>query len=198
MQATFEGAMYTFVFLWTPALAPQGEAIPHGFVFALFMLSSMAGSAIAGHFFRAGWRPDVYMTWVFLVAGLCMAVPVAYHARIERHAAARRGEGITAAGMVQCAAFCVFEACIGIFWPSMMRMRAHYLPDELRSTLINCFRVPLNVFVCVVLYNVSKYPLAVMFALCAAFMLVDAACCRHFRSITAREERTQRVANGFA
>ena len=99
--------------------------------------------------------------------------------------------------MVQLIAFCVFEACIGLFWPSMMRMRAHYLPDELRSTLINCFRIPLNIFVCVVLYNVSKYPLSVMFALCSFFMLVNAACCRHFANILAREERTNRVAQGI-
>lgn len=48
MQALFEGAMYTFVFLWTPALSPKGEHIPHGMIFACFMVSSMVGSAIAG------------------------------------------------------------------------------------------------------------------------------------------------------
>ena len=48
MQALFEGAMYTFVFLWTPALSPKGEDIPHGMIFSCFMVSSMVGSAIAG------------------------------------------------------------------------------------------------------------------------------------------------------
>ena len=48
MQSLFEGAMYTFVFLWTPALSPAGESIPHGMIFATFMVSSMVGSAIAG------------------------------------------------------------------------------------------------------------------------------------------------------
>lgn len=40
--------MYTFVFLWTPALSPHGEHIPHGMIFACFMVASMAGSALAG------------------------------------------------------------------------------------------------------------------------------------------------------
>ena len=40
MQALFEGSMYTFVFLWTPALSPNGEDIPHGCV--------RAGSAKGG------------------------------------------------------------------------------------------------------------------------------------------------------
>ena len=30
MQSLFEGSMYTFVFLWTPALSPNGEHLPHG------------------------------------------------------------------------------------------------------------------------------------------------------------------------
>lgn len=185
--------MYTFVFLWTPALSPQGEQIPHGFIFAMFMVSSMAGSAVAGHFFNRGYKPEHYMKWVFLVAALCMMVPVAYHSTMVTDTQANAALDITGAGMVQCLAFCVFEGCIGLFWPSMMRMRAHYLPDELRSTLINCFRIPLNLFVCVVLYNVSKFPLSVMFALCSFFMLVNCLCCRHFASILVREERASKV-----
>ena len=40
--------MYTFVFLWTPALSSHGEKIPHGMIFACFMTASMTGSALAG------------------------------------------------------------------------------------------------------------------------------------------------------
>nr|KAJ0186026.1 hypothetical protein LSAT_V11C900484120 [Lactuca sativa] len=47
IQSLFKGSMYTFVFLWTPALSPNGEDIPHGFIFATFMLSSMLGSSLA-------------------------------------------------------------------------------------------------------------------------------------------------------
>lgn len=36
--------MYTFVFLWTPALSPKGERLPHGMIFACFMGASMAGT----------------------------------------------------------------------------------------------------------------------------------------------------------
>ena len=41
MQSLFEGSMYTFVFLWTPALSPHGEHLPHGMIFACFMVSAM-------------------------------------------------------------------------------------------------------------------------------------------------------------
>jgi hypothetical protein len=44
--------MYTFVFLWTPALSPAGEKLPHGFIFAIFMTASMVGTALAGRLVR--------------------------------------------------------------------------------------------------------------------------------------------------
>lgn len=48
MQALFEASMYTWVFLWTPALSPRGEKIPHGMVFACFMTACMAGVSVLG------------------------------------------------------------------------------------------------------------------------------------------------------
>lgn len=188
--------MYTFVFLWTPALSPNGERIQHGYIFATFMVASMAGSAIAGHFLAVNLAPERYMQWVFLLAAACMAVPVAFHQVRESGAAADDEEplgDITASGMIQCVAFCVFEVCIGLFWPSMMRMRAHYLPDEMRATLINCFRIPLNLFVCVVLYNVSAYPLSVMFMLCSGFMLIAYFGCQRFEALVKRDSHAGKV-----
>ena len=55
-------------------------------------------------------------------------------------------------------AFCAFEFCVGLFWPSMMKMRAAHVPEEMRATIINFFRIPLNLFVCIVLYNVRPIP----------------------------------------
>ena len=63
--------------------------------------------------------------------------------------------GITFHGQLQLVAFCVFEFCVGLFWPSMMKMRSQHVPEEMRATVINLFRVPLNLFVCIVLYNVG-------------------------------------------
>lgn len=58
LQALFEGAMYTFVFLWTPAMSQAGHSIPHGVVFSAFMVScalggcpGMAASGVRSHFF---------------------------------------------------------------------------------------------------------------------------------------------------
>ena len=45
----FEGVMYTFVLEWTPALTEantENERIPHGLIFAAFMVAVMMGSSI--------------------------------------------------------------------------------------------------------------------------------------------------------
>lgn len=81
MQALFEGSMYTFVFLWTPALSPAGEHIPHGMIFACFMVSSMVGSAIAGRLLsnNSKFKVERYMQVVFAASAACLVVPVVYH-----------------------------------------------------------------------------------------------------------------------
>lgn len=76
------------------------------------------------------------------------------------HAGSSLGEagrgGITLEGKLQLLAFCVFEGCVGVFWPSMMAERARFIPDEMRSTIINIFRIPLNLFVCLILFEVRS------------------------------------------
>eukprot|EP01024_Parvocaulis_polyphysoides_P021346 TRINITY_DN20106_c0_g1_i11.p3 TRINITY_DN20106_c0_g1~~TRINITY_DN20106_c0_g1_i11.p3 ORF type:complete len:195 (+),score=3.56 TRINITY_DN20106_c0_g1_i11:1-585(+) len=171
--------MYTFVFLWTPALSPKGEKIPHGFIFACFMVTSMGGSALAGKFLNKQWtnmRVEMYMQYVFLWSAACLIVPVFFH--IEQHEKDENAGGITFEGCIQMIAFCAFEGLVGIFWPSMMTMRAHYVPEELRATIINYFRIPLNLFVCIVLYNVHAFPLSVMFGLCSCMLFVAFVCQR--------------------
>ena len=77
MQSLFEASMYSFVFLWTPALSPRGEDLPHGMIFATFMLSSMIGSSIASRLLvRTDTRPEVFMQRVFAVAAAALSVPV--------------------------------------------------------------------------------------------------------------------------
>ncbi|KAK9826741.1 hypothetical protein WJX81_003787 [Elliptochloris bilobata] len=186
MQSLFEGSMYTFVFLWTPALSPKGERLPHGMIFACFMVASMAGSALAGRLLAnpAQYRVERYMQGVFALAAAALFVPVIFHTSNVAEALANDASpGISWEGKLQMAAFCVFEAAVGLFWPSMMKMRSQHVPEETRSTIINFFRIPLNLFVCVVLYNVSSFPLAAMFGMCALFLLVCALCQRRLEHV---------------
>jgi hypothetical protein len=77
-----------------------------------------------------------------------------------------KGGSMSFGGSLQLLGFCTFEACVGIFWPSIMKMRSQYIPEEARSTIMNFFRIPLNLFVCVVLYNVRSSLLVRLLLVC--------------------------------
>ncbi|CAA6659863.1 unnamed protein product [Spirodela intermedia] len=181
IQSLFEGSMYTFVFLWTPALSPNEESIPHGFIFATFMLSSMLGSSIASRLMtRASIRVESYMQIVFVISAFTLLLPIITSVRVNLHPPPPwigldwvfSGGSISLSGSIQLFGFCVFEACVGLFWPSIMKMRSQYIPEEARSTIMNFFRIPLNIFVCIVLYNVNAFPITVMFGMCSIFLFM--------------------------
>ncbi|KAE9451743.1 hypothetical protein C3L33_16337, partial [Rhododendron williamsianum] len=171
IQSLFEGSMYTFVFLWTPALSPNEEEIPHGFIFATFMLASMLGSSIASRLMaHSSPKVESYMQIVFVVSAASLLLPIVTTFLVP--AANVKGGSISFSGCIQLLGFCTFEACVGIFWPSIMKMRSQYIPEEARSTIMNFFRIPLNIFVCIVLYNVNAFPITVMFGMCSIFLFV--------------------------
>ncbi|ETN71461.1 hypothetical protein NECAME_19327, partial [Necator americanus] len=68
--------MYTFVLEWTPALSQASpETIPHGYIFAGFMVATMIGSSLFKLLERRK-RPEDFMRYVLLVSAICLAIPV--------------------------------------------------------------------------------------------------------------------------
>ena len=115
-------------------------------------------------------------------AALCLAVPV-----LVPDMGGSPGSGLPLGGQIKLLAFLGFEVCVGIFWPSLMKLRSRYVPEEVRSTIMNLFRVPLNLFVCVVLYNASLFPVSGMFSMCVVLLLVS------LGSVTALEKHTRQA-----
>ncbi|KAK1297487.1 hypothetical protein QJS10_CPB15g01384 [Acorus calamus] len=191
IQSLFEGSMYTFVFLWTPALSPNEEDIPHGFIFATFMLSSMLGSSIASRLMaRANLKVEGYMQIVFAISAATLLLPVLTNILVQPSNV--KGGSMSFSGSIQLFGFCTFEACVGIFWPSIMKMRSQYIPEEARSTIMNFFRIPLNIFVCIVLYNVNAFPITVMFGMCSIFLFMAAVLQRRLMVVAeSHKSRTQ-------
>ena len=174
MQALFEGAMYTFVFLWTPTLSKGNIELPHGHIFANFMVSCMVGSALANSFMSSELKPEYYMQFVFGLASCCMLLTATIiYSDLNPELSA----------VISFTCFCLFEVAVGIFWPSMMEMRSQYVPEEVRSTVMNIFRMPLNVFVCSILFNVNDNNLGGMFLMCAAFLALALYCQYKLHSI---------------
>ncbi|URE33731.1 hypothetical protein MUK42_07371 [Musa troglodytarum] len=109
---------------------------------------------------RAAPKVESYMQLVFAIAAVTLLLPVITSFLVAP--STFKGGSISFGGCIQLFGFCIFEACVGIFWPSIMKMRSQYIPEEARSTIMNFFRIPLNIFVCVVLYNVDSTGYAVM------------------------------------
>jgi len=184
IQSLFEASMYSFVFLWTPALGPNGEDIPHGMIFATMMVACMVGSSVASRIMsRPDFKVERYMQMVFLVSACALAVPV--FVKSAGLGAGVKGGPITFEGKIQLLGFLVFETMVGVFWPSMMKMRSQYVPEETRSTVMNFFRIPLNLFVCLILYNVALVPLTAMFGMCTLFLCLAAFLQRKLEALVA-------------
>ena len=94
---------------------------------------------------------------VVAIASLCVAALVPHHT-------------------VRLASFCVFEVCVGLFWPSLGYLRARYVSEECRATTLSLFRVPLNVIVVVVLANIEAMHERQVLMLCVAVLLPALAC----------------------
>lgn len=155
-QSLFEGAMYTFVFMWTPALAGEGDTrrdIPHGLIFASFMIASSLGGTLFGVCVKFMSLP-VLIRYVFLGAAASMATPM-----------------LTTNPQLIMAAFLVFEILVGMFWPCIGTLRAAHLPEDCRATVTNLFRVPLNLIVCMVLFYQGGMTVSSVFSFCTVFHL---------------------------
>jgi MFS family permease len=160
-QSLFEGAMYTFVFLWSPALCEgltksEIAAVPYGLIFSAFMIMVMAGSSM----FSILLQRHKLEVLPFVVHGASIVCCLGTVASLGWS----QGVFVT---------FVVFEMICGIFFPVFGSLRAVYVPEKQRSTIMNFFRVPLNLFVVVVLVKKKHMTNETTFLVCAAAHLLS-------------------------
>jgi len=230
-QSCYEGALYTFIFIWTPALktveemiveasgdvagVDPGEKIVHvqrkgngggraaasaaaalegheltssylGIIFAVFMICVMIGSSI----FRLltqdmdGSNGDQRTPsstlfriplYVHLVATLSMGL-------------------LTLFLREKCfvyAMFLVFEGTTGIFYPSYGMIKSEKIPEDIRSAVMNILRIPLNVFVVLLLLKFKYLSSRTVLSVCTAAHAVAFASYFYFFS-TMRDGGTDR------
>lgn len=156
IQSFFEGAMYIFVFMWTPALDSTSHLqVYHGWVFASFMVCVAIGSklfdAVVSYNImtveRVGFITLVVSAFLLAVAGL-----------VKAHT-------------VRLIAFCGFELCCGVYWPMVATLRSRYIPEETRATVMNMFRIPLNGIVVLILMSIARVSEVVVFASCTILLV---------------------------
>ncbi|CAM9303879.1 unnamed protein product [Chrysoparadoxa australica] len=161
-QGCFEGAMYIFVFMWTPALqaAKGSDEAELGTVFACFMVAVMLGSAI---FSSLVGRHQVD----------CHRIPQFLHAMAVA-ASAMSYVFITDTTMLFLS-FLLFEISVGIFYPAYGTIKSAHIPEEVRAAIMNYFRVPLNAFVALVLTQITSYDPSIAFGITTAMNVLSMA-----------------------
>jgi len=161
-QSLFLGAMYTFVFLWTPAVDAAGDASPYGIIFATFMAMISIGSSLFKRVSHVVEKiPGALLS---LSAGLMGAVILTLDN--QKHVF------IT---------FALFEMMCGLMFPTYASLRSIYIPNEYRTIVMNIYRIPLNAFVIIVLLNKKNMSLQLAFGVCSGALASAALLWRHFR-----------------
>ena len=211
-QTIFEGSMYLFVFIWVPTLQESSldsASLPLGYIFSAFMISMMLGSLLYTYI-TAHWYPPPTTsgpqkhTRSTSVASLSAQgdSSLTLHAQLSSLVCA--ASAVTFAACVSIGkgkgeqeehlkfwAFCLFEACVGMYYPVQGMLRGSLIANEHRATvsplptgyiemcseyglqLSALFRVPLNVFVVVsLLTGVSSAREAVL-TTCAIVLAIS-------------------------
>lgn len=157
--ACFEGSMFAFVFNWTPALESKVVPPPYGLIFALFMMSCMCGASISTLI-----APYVKPTWrlVSVFAVGCGSLIVA--ALVCNISMLR----------LCFASFCIFEFCVGIYFPSVGYLKSEIVPERVRGTMYNLYRVPLNAVVVAAL--LTNMTIVQVYTFCAVLLGIGMTC----------------------
>lgn len=137
----FEGSMYLFVFFWSPALissrnvADNNAPPPFGIIFSCFMCAMMLGSLISSAI-MPGTSHDAarLMLTILALASYALLIPVLQRMEI-----------------VTFWSFALFEVCVGLYFPTMSRLKSEIVEDGVRAKIYGLMRAPLNMFVVIAL-----------------------------------------------
>lgn len=164
ISSLFEGSMYIFVFMWTPALKTLAIAemgveafeaqggLPFGVIFSTFMVCCMAGSSIFSIAMES-MKPEQLAVVVFGIAAGAFLLVVS-----------------STSATMTFLAMNLFEMCVGMYFPSMGTMKGMIVPENKRAAIYNLFRIPLNF---IVLFSLlTDLTPKVSFILCGLMMIV--------------------------
>jgi len=132
IQALVESSMFIFVYLWTPTLSSGQEVIPLGKIFASFMLSIMIGSLAFKIFIKSATAQKILSlaTTLFLSSTLIASQFASSSDILSKY--------------ICFVSFLLIEISLGMYFPSIGTLRSELVPGSHRSTIINLFRIPLN------------------------------------------------------
>lgn len=128
--SSFESSMFIFVFNWTPCLMETGQPVPpFGHIFTGFMIFCLLGTRVYAYLSKT--------LAVEQIGAMVMLVSAACHLTVFLFQDVK----------IRFVAFLVFEACVGLYFPMIGTLKGDIVPEDMRSTIYNIYRLPLNVIV---------------------------------------------------
>jgi MFS family permease len=163
VQSLFEAAMYIFVLQWPPAMSKFVSGVfgggggssaavvttPYGTIFSCFMACCLLGSTIFGQLAQKG-RIRTERSTAIMVSVATAAMTAATWTVSNPSSSSLA----LFAGLVS--SFFAFEACVGVYFPSIGTLRSKYVPDSHRGVIMNLFGIPLNALVVGVFLSISR------------------------------------------
>jgi len=148
VQSLFEAAMYIFVLQWPPAITsaiskafPNNVGTPYGTIFSCFMACCLLGSTTFSQLVnKMSVQDEKFSAGMLLLATLAMG-----SAAFSTTSLASFSPTIVLSALS--ISFFLFEACVGMYFPSIGTLRSKYVPDSHRSVILNLFGIPLNTLV---------------------------------------------------
>lgn len=165
----FEGSMYLFVFFWSPALKAVSSSplnLPFGMIFACFMCSVMLGSLLFSILVSARViSHSRLLTLIFATGSSALLIPI-----------------LSSSEITTFWSFCVFEACVGMYWPSVGYLKGRFIEDGIRARIYGMLRIPLNIFVVVALSCVKEGDAYrnIVFVTCSGLLVLTSGVFHHF------------------
>jgi len=153
--ACFESSMYAFVFNWTPALDSKEVPPPYGLIFSLYMMACMCGASVSTITSALAPASRLASAFVIGIAVFVVAAKVVGSSQLQ----------------LIFAAFVAFEFSVGVYFPSVGVLKSEVVPERVRGTMYNIYRVPLNaIVVALLLTNLST---VTVYAACAVLLGVS-------------------------
>jgi MFS family permease len=161
VQSLFEAAMYIFVLQWPPTVAAlvkvafgQDATTPYGTVFSCFMASCLLGSSLFGVSSKMKIPLEISTTVVLGIAAVAMGLSV-FTVHLQDKMSSSSSSNLSSLTLLMVACF-IYEACVGVYFPSMSTLRSKYLPDSHRSAIMALFAVPVNILVVAVFLFIHR------------------------------------------
>jgi hypothetical protein len=128
--SSFESSMFIFVFNWTPCLMePHQPVPPFGHIFTGFMIFCLLGTRVYAYLAKT--------MAVEKIAVMVMGTSLLCHLTVYLFTNVQ----------VRFVAFLAFEMMVGLYFPVIGTLKGDIVPEDMRSTIYNIYRLPLNVIV---------------------------------------------------